>query len=86
MSVKVYTNTPSEKLLDYYSADNLDIKSAQSQTIRSPESTKSYKLSPKKVLRKLSVKFADLTKIKRHKSNFSILHSDLGEDQEIIDP
>ena len=57
MSVKAYTNTPSDKPPDYYSVESSEVAS-QSRAIRSSKPTELYEYSPtKKALRRLSGKF-----------------------------
>ena len=61
MSVKGYTNTPSDKPPDYYSVDSSEVIS-QSRATRSSKTTKLYEYSPtKKALRRLSGKLKKLS-------------------------
>ena len=60
MSVKAYTNAPSDKPPDYYSVESSEVAS-QSRATRSSKPTELYEYSPKKALRRLSGKFKKLT-------------------------
>jgi len=80
MSVKAYTNAPSDKPPDYYSVESSEVAS-QSRATRSSKPTELYEYSPKKALRRLSGKFKKLTfkdtqKYKRFSSSSSTLSSE----------